>query len=157
MEILDSIAQHALQVRECTPTGNFMTLDEASPEIRLPMERPLYAPPFKIHIDSIIQAAQGDGIDSQALYDQVYVDKEEVRGNIQRELQHQTQVMLGAVIQKYPLSKGLAELVVYLTIASEDHLTIFDDTRSEEIRWTDTAGIGRNATIPCVIFNRTQL
>lgn len=156
MEILDSIAHKALQVKQRMPSGNFMTISNSSPDIRLPMERPLYAPPLKVIIDSAIKEAAEEGIDLQKLYDQVYVDKNELQANIQKELQTQDQITLSAVIEKHPLSKGLAELVTYLTIASENSLTIFDELHNEEIRWQDSNGIWKKVIISRVIFNRNH-
>ena len=124
MEILDSIAKKALQVKECIPSGNFMTINDSAPDIRLPMERPLYTPPLKVIIDSAIMEASEEGVDLQKLYDQVYVDKSELQANIQKELQTQDQITLSTVIEKHPLSKGLAELITYLTIASENSFAI---------------------------------
>jgi hypothetical protein len=154
MEILDSIAHSALQVKERMPPGNFMPLDEAAPDIRLPMERPLYTPPQKVTIDSIILDATEDGVDLQALYDQIYVDKKELEAHIQKELQSQSQISLGVLIEKYPLSKGLAELVTYLAIASANRLTIFDDLHTEVIRWMDDNGNEKQAILYKVVYNR---
>jgi hypothetical protein len=145
-----------LEIKETIPSGNFMTMNEAAPDIRLPMERPLYIPSLKINIDSVIQTAQEEGIDSQALYDQVYVDKAELLDNIQKELQTQNQITLSAIVDRHPLCRGLAELVTYIAIASENRLTIFDDTHPEAIRWLDSTGIERKATIPRIILNRTN-
>jgi len=154
MEILDSIAKKALQIKECIPSGNFMTINDSAPDIRLPMERPLYTPPLKVIIDSAIKEAADEEIDLLKLYDQVYVDKFELQAHIQKELQTRDQITLSAVIEKHPLSKGLAELVTYLTIASENSFTFFDDLHSDEIRWKDCNGIWKKVTISRVIFNR---
>lgn len=154
MEILDSIAQKALQVRDRMPSGSFMTISDSSPEIRLPMERPLYTPPLKVIIDSVVKEAAEEGIDLQKLYDQVYVDKNELQANIQKELQIQDQITLSSVIEKHPLSKGLAELITYLTIASENSLTVFDELHNEEIIWQDSNGKRKKVLISRVIFNR---
>lgn len=156
MEILDSIAHKALQVKERMPSGNFMTINESAPDIRLPMERPLFTPSLKVIIDSVIKDAGEEDIDLQILYDQIYVDKNELQAYIQKELQSQNQITLSSVIEKHPLSKGLAELVTYLAIASENNLTIFDEFHTEEIRWQDCNGIKKKALISRVIFNRNH-
>lgn len=156
MEILDSIAKKALQVKECIPSGNFMTINDSAPDIRLPMERPLYTPPLKVIIDSAIMEASEEGVDLQKLYDQVYVDKSELQANIQKELQTQDQITLSTVIEKHPLSKGLAELITYLTIASENSFAIFNELHNDEIRWQDNSGIWKKVTISRVIFNRNH-
>ena len=156
MEILDSIAQQALQVRERMPKGPFMTVDEPGPRIRLPMERPLYTPPLRTVIDSVIHDAGEEGVDLQALYDQVYVDKPALAAKIQKELQSRSQVTLGSILEKYPLERGLAELVTYLAIASENRWSLFNEHHHDEVRWSDTNGRERKALIPRILFNRTN-
>src|SRR5262249_12088521 len=47
MQLIRSVEQSALGVRGAPPAGAFMEIDEAAPDMDLPMERPLYAPPFK--------------------------------------------------------------------------------------------------------------
>jgi hypothetical protein len=133
-----------------------MTINDSAPDIRLPMERPLYTPPLKVIIDSAIMEASEEGVDLQKLYDQVYVDKSELQANIQKELQTQDQITLSTVIEKHPLSKGLAELITYLTIASENSFAIFDELHNDEIRWQDNSGIWKKVTISRVIFNRNH-
>jgi hypothetical protein len=49
---------------------------------------------------------------------------------------------------------GLAELVTYLALAAEDRDAVIDNTRSERVSWTDSAGTQREATLPLVIFLR---
>ena len=67
---------------------------------------------------------------------------------------HPTQVSLGEVAAAHPLQHGLAELVAYLSLASDDPAAIIDDAEREAIVWTDRKGQRRQATIPLVIFAR---
>ena len=75
-------------------------------------------------------------------------------GAIQQELQTENQVLLRDVIRRHPLEKGLAELVAYVAVASENKLTIFDETNRDEIEWHDDTGRKTTATLPRIIFNR---
>ncbi len=154
MQILDSISHNAIIIKNEPPKGNFMTIDEPSPSINLPMERPLYTPPIAIEIDSLIHMADGTEVDSTALYNQTYIDKTQLEKNINKLLQNSSQVTLYSVIQKNPLTKGLAELVTYIAIAGSDRLAVFDDTFKEIITWQNANGIDSKATIPRIIFNR---
>jgi len=52
------------------------------------------------------------------------------------------------------LEKGLAELVAYLSLASEDDAAIIDDRQKQTLRWRDAEGLERQATLPLVIFTR---
>lgn len=47
MTLLRNIEEHALAVRGAEPIGAVMELEAPAPTIELPMERPLYEPPFK--------------------------------------------------------------------------------------------------------------
>ena len=154
MQLLHGIEAAALTARGRMPEGPFMDLDDPSPTVFLPMERPLYTPPVKPVITARVMSGEGAGIDADALFDQVVVDKAELRTNIRRLLQTRAQVTLSEVIAERPLSHGLAELVTYLTIAGADGKAVFDETEPERVSWRDEAGTVRSAVLPRVIFSR---
>ncbi len=154
MSLIESIAGSALSAKESMPAGVFMTVDDPSPAIALPMDRPMFSPPFHAAIESDVLEADGSEIDYSALLEQVYVDRALLRSNIRNELLEKSQVSLHDLIGKYPLEKGLAELVTYIAIASEDRFTVFDDGRREAITWLDASGTERRAFIPLVILSR---
>jgi Protein of unknown function (DUF3375) len=52
IDILRDIESHALELRERRDVPVSADIDGAAPAIRLPMERPLYAPVHKARIDS---------------------------------------------------------------------------------------------------------
>lgn len=81
------------------------------------MERPLFSPPLKIKLDSIILDGDGGSIDTAVLYNQVFVDKLRLEGHITKILELRQQVSLGVLLENYPLEEGLAELITYFTIA----------------------------------------
>ncbi|KMQ51862.1 hypothetical protein CHISP_1117 [Chitinispirillum alkaliphilum] len=156
MSILDSISQGALRVKHNMPRNStFMNLDKLSPDIHLIMERPLFKPNAEIDLSGVILEAEEAEFDSGALFNQIYVDRAELEANIRRELQTVSQVTLCALTEKYPLRKGLAELVCYISIASATHLSVFDEECEESIRWEDSDGRFRRATLPRIIFNRS--
>ena len=154
MEILREIEARALEVRDEPPDGPFMELDAMAPDIRLIMDRPLFSPPMKPEIDADIELSRADDIPADALFDRVYVDKERLSGQIRRLLQRRTQVSLAEVAAAHPLEHGLAELVAYLSLASDDPAAVIDDQRRESIVWTAPEGRRRQATVPLVIFAR---
>ncbi|MCK4708406.1 MAG: DUF3375 domain-containing protein [Gammaproteobacteria bacterium] len=156
MQILEGISHQAIDIREHMPTGTFMNLDQSSPDIHLPMERPLFSPPLKSVLTSTIETATGEDIDSSVLFEQVYVDKARLHSNINQQLQTSDQVTLSQVIAQHPLQLGLSELVTYLALAGDNHQVVFDEEVQEQVTWTDAEGIMRNATLPRIIFNRQQ-
>ncbi|MDG5816807.1 DUF3375 domain-containing protein [Chitinispirillales bacterium ANBcel5] len=156
MSILDTISQGALKVKHSMPKNRtFMTLDKISPEIQLIMERPLYKPTAKVDLSSVIREANEEVFDSEALFNQIYIDRAELEANIRRELQTVSQITLSALIEKYPLHKGLAELLCYVSIASAGKLSVFDEENEESVCWEDSKGRLRKAMLPRIIFNRS--
>jgi hypothetical protein len=82
------------------------------------------------------------------------VDKAELASRIRRALQAQTQVSLGELLASHPLERGLAEVVAYLSLAADDPHAIIEDEQRQSIRWTDSAGTERRATVPLVVYSR---
>ena len=154
MDLLHGIETRALAVRESPPAGNFMELDEAAPSIELPMERPLYTPPIRPVITEQILLDGGEDVETATLFGQVVVDKARLAGWIRQSLQQKTQITLGELVAQHPLEHGLAELVAWLTLASEDRKTVFEEDTRESVTWRDASGKLRQATLPRVSFVR---
>jgi hypothetical protein len=134
-----------------------MEIDEPGPSIELIMERPLFTLPFKPLLVGDVVLLGDEDIPANALFEQVYVDKERLSGHVRRLLQSREQVSLVDVIHEHPLEQGLAELVAYLSLAAEDRRAMIHDERTETIGWTDDFGAKRQATVPLVIFLRAAL
>jgi len=130
-----------------------MELDEPAPDIALVMDRPLFAPPLKAHIDEIATDAVED-VPSDALFNHIYVDKERLAARVRRELQTRSQVSLLDLVEAHPLEQGLAELVAYMSLAAADGASIIDDARRQTLTWTDSEGRLRQGTVPMVMFCR---
>ncbi len=153
MKVVRDIEQRALALRDAPPGGTVMELDESAPDISLVMDRPLFTPPLKLHIDEIAMNAAED-VPSDALFNQVYVDKERLASRVRRALQMRSQVSLVDLLQAHPLEQGLAELVAYLSLAAADGSSLIDDVRHQTLTWTDDEGRVRQATLPMVVFCR---
>lgn len=153
MQLIRDIEQQALAARGRIDDGVFAEIDAAAPALGLPMDRTLYAPPLKPVI--LQQAVDLDGVavPSDALYEQVYVDRLRLAGNIRRALQTRSQITLSALLTEYPLEQGLAELATYLSLATQELHSAIDDDRQEIIVWTDAGGRQRRATLPLLIFS----
>ncbi|MBE0474645.1 MAG: DUF3375 domain-containing protein [Rhodoferax sp.] len=153
MEIVRNIEARALSVRDHMPPGDFMTIDDQSASVTLPMERPLYTPPTKLVLDNLtLLAGEGD-LDTTALFDQVRIDKALLAGQVRQMLQQRAQVTLSEVLQEHPLQQGLGELVAYLQLASESAQAVVDESVLELVQWPTETGI-RQARLPRVIFAR---
>lgn len=154
MELIRQVEQQALELRRAPPRGTVAEIDEFAPSIELPMERPLFSPPFQAVLDSqCIEAGDGD-VPADELFEQVAVDRARLRAHIREQLLHRNRVTLAEVIDARPLQHGLAELVGYFAIASEDSKAVIDESTAQQVAWNDRAGRARAATVPLVVFNR---
>ena len=155
IDILRDIESRALQLRDLQQVAVTTQLDGTAPAIRLPMERPLYAPVRKVRIDSDgIRPADdtAEGSDASALFEQVYVDPEPLRGSVLRALQRGPQIGLTELIAGRPLEQGLAELVTYLSLTDETFTVVFDERHREQVSWQEPDGRSRKVTLPRVTF-----
>jgi hypothetical protein len=156
MQLIRGAEKGALLVRESPPTGVFMELDEAAPDIDLPLERPLYSPPFKARVSQLAVDEGDEDIEAEALFNQIYVDKTLLLARIRQALQTRPQISLADLVESFPVEKGLAELVAYLSIAAEDDMAMIDDTARQTLEWTNETGSRLQATLPLVIFSRLR-
>ncbi|HUW40173.1 MAG TPA: DUF3375 domain-containing protein [Rectinemataceae bacterium] len=152
MGIIRSIEAKALELRDEPPAGSVTRLASASADVALVMERPLFSPPARPRVESSAIEAGDEDIDATALFDQWVVDREALRERIGRALEERDQVSLAELAETHPFERGLAELVAYLGIASEDRNAAFSETERDLLRWIDLGGTRRGADAPRVVF-----
>jgi len=154
-QIMREIEGKAIFVRNSPPKEWEMEIEGVIPEILLPLDRPLFSPPQRPEIrDDTIEAGMED-VPAEALFSQVYVDKEKLKDQISYMLQTQDRITLSQVITHYPLELGLSELVTYLVIASESTQAVFHSEDQEEVSWKDETEKMRVARMAKIIFRRT--
>jgi len=156
IDILRDIESHALELRELRDVPVWMELDAAAPAIRLPMERPLYAPVRKARIDSQNVRPADEETDPAALFEQVYVDPEPLRGCVRQALRHAPQVGLAQLVAGNPISQGVAELVTNLSLKDGTFGLVFDERHHEHVCWQEADGRERKVTMPRVTFVRSS-
>ncbi len=154
VRILRDIEVRAVEISDAPPAGSFMELDALAPEIALPMDRPLFSPPHRPELDDATPGTGDIDIPADALFDLVHVDKRRLQAQIWRALQREDQIALSDLVEAHPLELGLAELIAYLSIASEDPNSVIDDTDRARIAWLDANGRSRRAIMPRVVFVR---
>ncbi|WP_028299530.1 DUF3375 domain-containing protein [Oceanospirillum beijerinckii] len=161
MDILHGIEGKTLKLRESLFSSagqDFMSLDDTSASIELPMERPLYQPPVKPVIDNIKLDDGDESLDSRALFAQTIVDKAAIAQHIRQSLQQESQVSLQALCLSRPLSQGLAELLAYLELgeegqSSERFTILIDEEIEDSITW-QLDGEQRQVRMPRVLYLR---
>ena len=156
MDILRNIESKALTLRETPPAGAVMEMADMQTDIELPMERPLFTPAAKLVIASLALQMGDEDIDPSALFEQVVVDKTMLARHIRHALQDKTQITLRELVAARPLRQGLAELVAYLELGSDEFRTTVDENTQESIQWESSAANGetvtRTARLSRVIF-----
>jgi hypothetical protein len=89
-----------------------------------------------------------------ALFHQVYVDARLLAANVRRLLQREPQVTLGEVLRRYPATRGLAEVLAYLSLAARDARTLVDEDQEETVAILSADGRQRRIRLPRVVFTR---
>ncbi len=119
------------------------------------MERPLYSPIRQTMLTGTPVTAGDEQLDHSALFGQIYVDPAPLSAGVRRALAQRSHVGLRTLVHDRPLRHGLAELVTYLSLRDETFEVVFDERVSEQIAWSDPAGVQRVATLPRVTFAKT--
>ena len=153
MQLIRDIEKKALDARAVVEHAAFIEIDAAAPNVLAPMDRTLFTPPFKPVILHGVLDEAAEPVPSDALFEQVHVDRLKLASNIRRALQQRKQVSLATLIAEYPLEQGLAELATYLSLATQELPSVIDDTQEETIHWSDAQGRARLATVPLLIFS----
>jgi hypothetical protein len=152
MQLIRSIEQSALAVRSTPPGHTLMEIDAASPEVELPMERPLFSPPAQVTL-TMSPLETGQVLDvPEALFEQDHVDKARLAARVRRALQTRAQISLDELLAEEPLRQGLAELVAWLSLAADDRHALIDEARTTAVTWDDARHGSRRANLPVIVF-----
>jgi len=154
IDILRGIEARALKLRDRKDVPVTTEIDAPAPAITLPMERPLYAPVRKARIDSGNVRPADEETDPAALFEQVYVDPEPLRGVVRQALRKSGQVGLAQLLTDNPIRQGVAELVTYLSLKDGTFGLVFDEDHDEHVSWQEPDGRERMVTMPRVTFVR---
>lgn len=159
MELIRSIEKRAVNLKGTPPRqSSFIQLNDVRPDLDMTMSRGLFDPAKNRRtLLQNVQIVDGDGgFESEALYDIHFVDEAELRSRVDVTLATIPQVTLGEICTRFPLAKGLSELLTYLNIAAKDRTAVIDDEVRQNIVWYDSKGRQKRALIPRVIFLREK-
>ncbi|MEO6718851.1 MAG: DUF3375 family protein [Ferruginibacter sp.] len=119
------------------------------------MERPLFKPPVKIIFQDIeIKEGKSDA-ETNALYEQFFIDVELLKANVRSLLKNKPHVSLEEVFLHYKPKKGIAEVLGYMQIASGENKHLIDYERKQELVVENVETEKQfKIEIPIVVFNR---
>ncbi len=131
--LIQDVQIKAVELNPQPPKGIFSEIDAISPEFILPMDRKLFHVPTQRNFKNEV-LKDGEAEESvDALFQQVSIDREVLKKNIDTLLQEKEHVSLVEVIEAYPLKYGLTELLNYMVLASRLSLSSFDGKKEEQI------------------------
>jgi len=129
LELVESIQKSALKLQDATitPKENFF-IEGAKADILIPFERGLY----RIKEEKKLQKRLDETpieLDLQSFQDLFYIDEAELREHIETLLQENSHVTLSEVIATYPVTKGVAEIIGYFSLAQREFESIIEEQK----------------------------
>ena len=155
IRLVNEIKANALKAIDNPPDeDNFIEID-GFPEIEMTMERPLADEPQDTSIKAkALKTADIDltDLDLNNLVAQFFIDREKLELQVSELLKSKKQVTLKDVIDKFPVTKGLSEVLTYINIATQSSRSFINKQKSELIVIDDK---GRKAIqLPEIIFTK---
>jgi hypothetical protein len=152
---IDRIEHLLLELRgSIDPDATLMEIDVMF-RPTLVMDRPLFKPPIKIVFEQADIAVGWSDAETDVLYNQFFVDIEALKENIQAMLRHKAQVSIEDVLDTYKPTKGMAELLGYMQVATREGRHYVNLDKSQEV-WIENTQTEKHfkVKIPVVVFNR---
>lgn len=154
-EGLDAVKKLALACAQLPPPSENFYLLETGPEVLMPMDRPLGKADENERRFNQPQALEStmEGVELEQLFEEDWVDRTMLRKRIDKLLETRETVALQTLLESHPLEQGLAELLSYFALASQDEDAMIWDTRILKVALPDQ---GRSLKVPEIIFRRHQ-
>jgi flagellar motility protein MotE (MotC chaperone) len=153
LDLVRGIEVAALAVRE-TPPSVGLELDVPGLPIVLPFERPLHTPSQRDVLDSTVVSAVEVDLDATALFEQTFVDQARLAEHVRAVVPRRGAVALEEILDLYPVTQGLAELVGYLALTDEDIEVSFDEGEQVRLNVGHEDGRTRDVLLPQVGVHR---
>ncbi len=153
--LIKEIEKRAIEIKDSPPRERiFATMNGLKPGLNLVMSRGLFIPAKNPTISDTPLTAGEAAVDTDALYEQVYVDEKELQAHINKALRTRSQISLAELVECYPIDKGLAEVVAYLNLASKDARAMIADEEIETLALAIENDRFRQINLPRVIWVR---
>ncbi|ETX08583.1 MAG: hypothetical protein ETSY2_04545 [Candidatus Entotheonella gemina] len=155
-DLITDIGKLALELSPDFPEDEAFIHLEGAPGVEMPLERQLWEPPVTSRFDRR-PLTQGEAnlaeADFNALSNQVYVNEQQLRRNIDTLLERRQSVTLADVVKSYPIERGLTEVITYLSIAAKSRQHRIDTDVHDTIVVGQQAEM-RDMTLPRIVFAR---
>ncbi|GAB3986340.1 DUF3375 domain-containing protein [Spirosoma daeguense] len=156
LQKIESVLELAIRVKSQPPKDRDLMHIDGKPQLDFFLNRRLFRPPTVATIRSATVDVGEQDADISAILADDDVSLEQLEMNVDQLLRHRPQVSLATVLTEFPPQKGLAEIVGYMTLATQSEAqhkaTVQEDVREEIIIATDE-GL-RTLLLPKIIFVR---
>ncbi len=154
-QVIEEIEQLALRVKNSPPPHRFFSDIAGKPGVNLVMERRLFQPADELQLETD-RPVPGNAVEvlAEGLYNQLYIDPEELKGRIRQLLRGRQQVSLKEVVAHTPVEKGLSEVVAYFSLAAqwEHRQKAVVNTQQQEKLYYTTEGHTYAVELPQILF-----
>lgn len=154
-QLLNGILQQAIQHAEVHQKSNFGVLVDDRAQIYLPLERRLGEAPATNQFTKAPNNASlslDQLVNLHRLVDDGSIDRAELRQRIATLLKTRTQISLAQVVQAYPCTRGLAEALAYISLATTLPGTTISSALAEDILFDATNH--KYLQVPQIIFTK---
>jgi hypothetical protein len=153
MEIIRDIEQKALELKDAPPQDFCFEIDETSPEIDLTMARTLHKANLPEDFSGVVIDDGVVDIDVSALFTREDIDYGELNERISRLLRDHDQITLPEVINRYPVTKGVGEIIAYFEVGHDNEKVVVSDDKKDTLSIC-IDGRDTRLKIPRLIFTR---
>ena len=156
-DFCQSIEKSAIEIKTNPPISKkITTLQNTKISINSVFEKSLYTIKADKNFTNELKEEKLD-INLNSFYDIFFVDEEKLKNNINYFLQIQSQITLEQILEKFPITKGVAELVSYLSIAKNSQNSIVDMDNKIKLIIKDEHNNTKVVSIPKIIFTKGKL
>lgn len=153
MEIIRDIEQKALTIKDNPPQDFCFEIDETAPDIDLTMARTLHkANPPEDFSGVVIEEGAID-IDVSALFTREDIDYGELNDRVTRLLRDHDQVTLPEVLGRFPVTKGVGEIIAYFEVGHDSEKIVVNEDRKDVLN-ISIDGRETKLKVPRLIFTR---
>ncbi|UCN00026.1 DUF3375 domain-containing protein [Sulfurimonas sp. SWIR-19] len=158
LELCKNIEKTALEIKEDAPTKrDFYSMMGSGVKVDSVFEKGLYQPKEATKFHQEIKQDDTTIVDLESFYNLFYVDEALLQNNINTLLQLYPQVTLQKVVEQFPITKGISELVGYLSLVQKSEDTIIEMDKKIKIKIDDAKESAKWALVPNIIITRGEL
>ncbi len=128
LDIIKEIKSIAIEIKNHSPSNKDFLIIPGRPEVEMLMERPLWDVSISPELSKeTLEAGLENLVDPQNLYSLFEIDPEILRKRIQELLMTTSQFTIKTLVEKYPVERGLAEIVIYMDLALKSENVVVNE------------------------------